>query len=133
MPRTQTNPGAFRKGHDPRRFGSKKLINGMTLSAMARELTPECLAYIHNVSRGIDEHGLPTEYEVKDRLRACEYILARGWGTPVQSIELNLSDSRPITALNRTELMALAAGEQPRLPVTIPGEAITQAIGDENT
>jgi phosphotransferase system HPr-like phosphotransfer protein len=55
----------------------------------------------------------------------------RGWGTAVQAIELNLTDSRPIAALSRTELMALAAGEQPRLPVTIQGEAISQAIQED--
>src|SRR5262249_39647250 len=127
----QRHDGQFKSGHDPRRHhGDGVRLNGLSLSAMARELTPDCLTLLHIVVRGVDEQGSPREYKPADRLRAATYILDRGWGTAVQNIELSLHDARPVQSLSRAELEALAAGELPRLPVTIQGEAISQAISE---
>jgi hypothetical protein len=129
----EVHSGSFKPGHDPRRGADSIHLNGKSLSAMARELTPECLVLMHNVVRGVNERGADVDYPIMARLRASEYILNRGWGTAVQNIELSVSDSRPINALTRAELLALAAGEQPRLPVLLPAETVPQAVPDGET
>lgn len=48
-------------------------------------------------------------------------ILDRGYGKAVSIIETH---SVPIQALSRDELRRIAAGELPRLPITIEGEAV---------
>jgi hypothetical protein len=112
----QPNPGAFKKGDDPRRAGGLKVVNGKTLAQLAREHTPEAVAL---VARCITDET----QRMCDRLRASELILDRGWGRPTSVVEMNVTHGRALNTLTMQELEALARGETPRLPITLEGEA----------
>lgn len=109
------NPGGFRNGDDPRRAGGLKIYDGMTLAQMARQQGPACLALL---ARARDDENVPW----KDRIRASEIILDRGYGKAVSTLEVR--DVRPIESLSRSELLAIASGIAPQLPITVDGEAV---------
>jgi hypothetical protein len=87
----------------------------MTLAQMARQHGPACLALL---ARARDDENVPW----KDRIRASEIILDRGYGKAVSTLEVR--ELRPIQSLSRSELMAIASGVNPQLPITIDGEAV---------
>lgn len=113
--------GSFRKGDDPRRPQGMRLHDGMTISALARQRGPECIELWTQAMRD-ERNPWPV------RLRASELIMDRGFGKAVSIIETH---SVPIQALSRDELRRIAAGELPRLPVTIDndtGEVTSTAL-----
>lgn len=91
-----------------------RLYDGLTLAQMARKHTRSCVALWLKAMR---DENVPWPV----RLKASEYIMDRGYGKAVSVIETN---SRPLESLTLAELEAIAAGEQPRFPVTIEGEVI---------
>lgn len=111
----QTHSGSFRKGDDPRRAHGMPIYDGKTLAQLARQHGPACLQFMR---RAMDDEGVPW----KDRIRAAEIILDRGYGKAVSTLEVR--DVRPIQSLTRSELMAIASGVNPQLPITIDGEAV---------
>ena len=108
------NPGGFKKGDDPRRAGGMRVYDGQTLAQMARQRGPKC---IELWERAIDDEDLPWPV----RLRASELMMDRGYGKAVSVIETH---SRPLESLSNEELEAIAAGQAPRLPITLQGEAV---------
>jgi len=78
------------------------------LAAAARDLTPAALETV----AGILVNPLES---ARDRLRAAEIVLERGWGRPMQSIDLSVSKvgtgGGPVITL---EQAALAAAEWSR-------------------
>jgi hypothetical protein len=117
--------GQFKKGDDPRRLGGAKLYGGMTLAQMARKRTPECLALLTKAMQGED-----VPWPV--RVRAAEILLDRGHGKAVSVVEMNVTHNRTLADLTMDELHALAAGEQPRMPITFDGEATEAAALPSN-
>ncbi len=114
----QPNPGGFKKGDDPRRAGGTRIYDGLTLAQMARAYGPECIELLVRAMRD-EANAWPV------RLKASEYILDRGYGRAVNIIE---TQSRSLQSLTLEELEAIAAGEQPRFPLLIEGEAVTLAV-----
>lgn len=94
----------------------------MTLAQMARQHGPACL---HFLRRAMDDEQVPW----KDRIRASEIILDRGYGKAVSTLEVR--DVRPIQSLSRSELMAIASGANPQLPITIDGEAVEVSSSEQ--
>lgn len=95
-----------------------RIYDGLTLSQMARKHARTCVALW---LRAVRDEQLPFPV----RLKASELIMDRGYGKAVSVIETH---SRPIESLTLAELEAIAAGEQPRFPVTIEGEAVPLAV-----
>jgi hypothetical protein len=118
----QIHSGSFRKGDDPRRAGGLKIYDGMTLAQMARQHGPACLQFLR---RAMDDEAVPW----KDRIRASEIILDRGFGKAVATVEVR--DARPIESLSRQELMLIASGAMPPLPITIDGEVVEASSSQE--
>jgi hypothetical protein len=122
----QRHSGQFQKGADPRRANSIVIADGITLAAKARELGPAILEFWDSLWRD-EKHPLPV------RIRASELIVERGYGKAVSTLDVNVTHRRPLTSLTVEELEAIAHGEQPRLPVTINGEAIEAVFSDATT
>ena len=89
----------------------------MTFAAKARQLGPAILQFWDELWRN-EAAPLPI------RLRASELIVERGHGKAVSTLDVNVTHNRPLETLSIDELEAIAQGHQPRLPVTINGEAI---------
>lgn len=115
------NPGAFKRGHDPRRAVGLRLVNGRTLASYAREYTVEAVQVLAEVLRDPQQKAC-------DRLKAAEYLLDRGWGKAVSVVQMEVNDTAEIRELTREALLALANGHAPALPVTIDGQVI--AVSD---
>ncbi len=118
------NPGAFRSGDDPRRAQGLKVYDGLTLAAAARQLGPECLHFWHRAMR--DE-----ELPMKERLRASELIVERGYGKAVSTLEVRVD--RPIEQLSRSELMAIASEGRALLSPITDGEVAAPISTDEGS
>jgi hypothetical protein len=117
----QPNPGAFKRGDDPRRPAGLHLEDGMTFAAKARQLGPAILQFWDDLWR--DETA-----PFPIRLRASELIVERGHGKAVSVIDMNVTHSRPLVTLSVEELEAIANGEQPRFPIAVEGEVIEAAF-----
>lgn len=113
----QRHAGSFRKGDDPRRTGGAKLYDGMTVAQMCRLQGPRSVEFLTRVR---DDEGAP----LSARIRAVELMLDRGYGKAVSVVDMQVTHTRDLRTLSRDELKAIAAGETPRIPVTLNGQAI---------
>lgn len=93
----------------------------MTLSQMARLHGPKC---IELWVKAMQDESVPWA----TRLRASELIVERGHGKAISIIDMQVTQHRPLHSLTTQELEAIAAGDLPRLPVTIDGESV--AVSD---
>lgn len=117
----QKHSGSFRRGDDPRRAGGMKLYDGMTLAQIARLHGPRC---IELWVKAMQDESVPWA----TRIRASELIIERGHGKAISVIDMQVTQNKPLHALTTQELEAIAAGDLPRLPVTIDGESV--AVSD---
>jgi hypothetical protein len=119
----QVHSGSFKKGFDPRRVGGTILYDGMTVAQMARQQGPKCIQLL---ARVVDDESAP----LRERIAAADKLLDRGFGKAVSVVDMNVTHSRDIRTLTRDELRAIAAGEAPRLPITLDGEAVGSAVSN---
>lgn len=107
---TDSGPG---KGHGagslPHRFAPGKSGNpggrkrDKALTALAREFTEEALKTLAEVMRDATQMA-------KDRVKAAEVLLDRGWGKARESVEITGADGGPVqmvdySALSEEELL----------------------------
>jgi len=79
--------GAFKKGHDPRRAVGNNMArakDGKSVASIARGYTEEALLKQVEIMRDPDA-------PVREVLRASELIIARGWGTATQTVDISAS------------------------------------------
>ena len=104
--------GQFKAGHDPRRTGSPSIIlkDGRTLAQVFRSNAPDAIDVILEVMRD-------TSRSAKDRMKAAEYVLERGFGKIPQPIAAKViheqgMDGRSLDDLQKlttAQLMAIAS------------------------
>jgi hypothetical protein len=112
----------FQHGDNTRQLKTPKITpDGRTLAAVCRDYTYDALQMLVAVVQG-------EEYELKDRLRAAETLLDRGWGKAVSVVAMDVTSSRDIKELSRDELLALAQGGDARTPITYEGETVQEAV-----
>jgi hypothetical protein len=88
----------FRKGVCPNPSGRPKMPD--EIREAFRALAPESLEALKRIMQSEDTKD-------NDRIRAIEIILNRGYGTPVQSIELGNKDGDPFNVMSLTYQEAL--------------------------
>lgn len=93
----------------------------MTVAQIARLHGPRC---IELWVRAMEDESVPWAA----RIRASELVMERGHGKSISVIDMQVTQHRPLNALTTQELEAIAAGDLPRLPVTIDGESV--AVSD---
>jgi len=81
----------FKKGVCPNPAGRPKMPNEMRDAFKA--LAPESLEVLRKIMQS-------DETRDNDRIRAIEIILNRGYGTPVQSIEIGNKDNDPFNVMS---------------------------------
>ena len=108
----------FKKGDDPRRYTQPAReetvlsVTGYTLPDLCRMRAPACVDLLTAVIEGRDpETDEPIKYPIGQRLRAVEIILNRGFGSPVNQVQLKQVQSQHgnLAALDLTELHAIAS------------------------
>lgn len=96
------------------------------MAQMARLHGPTCIEFLSRVLR---DDAAP----LRDRIRATELLLDRGHGKAVSVVEMQVTHSRDARSLTRAELEAIAAGQPPRTPITLDGEASEPGITATHT
>ena len=89
--------GPDSKRHVPTRRNELPVINGYALPELCRMHAPACVTLLSFVVDGVDKDGEPTGYKMKDRIRAAQILMDRGFGRPLdfsqmQAINQSTSD-----------------------------------------
>ena len=91
----------FQKGDDPRRYTQPTReetvlsVTGYTLPDLMRMRAPACVDLLTAVVEGRDPvTDEPVKYPIGQRLRAVEIILNRGFGSPVNQVQLKQVQSQ---------------------------------------
>lgn len=102
----RTKDGKFAKGYSGHPRASLRVLpDGRTLAQIARESTEEAVHLLTCVMRGVDpQTGEPRDYDMKDRIKAVEHILNRGWGKAVSNVVIEAPEEKDIAELSRIEL-----------------------------
>ena len=117
----QRHSGSFQKGFDPKRRGPEYLYDGMSFSQIARLEAPKC---IELWIKCVNDDAVPWAM----RLRASELITDRAYGKAVSTIDLSVTENRPVRALTMQELEAIASEG-----CVIEGEvAVSEAVAEAN-
>jgi len=109
----------FQKGADPRRARgnlAKRTKDGKTVTSLAREFTEEALLTQVEIMRDPDTPA-------REKLKAAENIISRGWGAAKQQIEMTatVEHEHTVSRINFAEMtqearMNLLANMRPQLP-----------------
>lgn len=90
------------KGQSGNRQGRpKENVDGYNLPALCRLRAASCVDYLAHVLAD-------PECSTRDRIKAAEVLLDRGYGRPVQSVDV--AENRPVRDYTRAELEAIAFG-----------------------
>ena len=86
------------------------MINGYSLPELCRMHAPACVTLLSFLVDGVDYEGEPTKYAMKDRIRAAQILLDRGFGKSLDYAamkELNQASSDRTIDMTNDELVAL--------------------------
>ena len=98
--------GSFQAGYDPRRYVPQKMRDRLSVAQLARDKSPRAIAVLAEIMEDEKENSAV-------RVKACEALMNRGFGTPATTVQMALhahhGDGQSPSSMSLSDLRAAVA------------------------